>query len=159
MPATNQTSHFALNQWIGEDKPKMADFNQDNRRIDSAIADHAASQALHLSEEERARWNSAVPVMGTYIGDGAKSRVIDLGFSPRFGMVFAIDRLIIQSLGTSSDMYVYSAFLSADGCTLGAYIEPNGIYVISNMQAVGGRIARLNDSGVMYAYMVYPDLQ
>ena len=36
MPSTNKTS-AGLNQWIGSDKPKMADFNADNAIIDGKI--------------------------------------------------------------------------------------------------------------------------
>ncbi len=39
MPSTNKTANLELNQWIGTDKPKMADFNADNSLIDAAIGD------------------------------------------------------------------------------------------------------------------------
>lgn len=38
MASTNKTESLTLNQWIGADKPKMEDFNFDNIKIDTAIA-------------------------------------------------------------------------------------------------------------------------
>lgn len=44
MASTNKTETLGLNQWIGSDKPKMEDFNSDNRLIDTALAGHRADQ-------------------------------------------------------------------------------------------------------------------
>ncbi len=44
MASTNMTEHLKLNQWIGSDKPKMADFNADNRKVDQAVGSHTADQ-------------------------------------------------------------------------------------------------------------------
>lgn len=37
MGSTHKTQRLALNQWIGEDRPKRLDFNEDNAKIDAAI--------------------------------------------------------------------------------------------------------------------------
>lgn len=37
MPSTNKLPHTGLNQWIGSDKPIMADFNRDNQIIDGLV--------------------------------------------------------------------------------------------------------------------------
>lgn len=36
MPSTHKTGHLSLNNWLGTDKPKKDDFNEDNSRIDNA---------------------------------------------------------------------------------------------------------------------------
>lgn len=36
MPSSNKTSHLRLNRWVGTDKPKKDDFNDDNLLIDAA---------------------------------------------------------------------------------------------------------------------------
>ena len=61
MPSTNSTEHLALNQWLGTDKPKMADFNADNLKLDAAMGNHLADAVSHLTENERNVWNHAVP--------------------------------------------------------------------------------------------------
>ena len=40
-----QTSHFQLSQWEGEDRILRENFNSDNAKVDAALADHAAALA------------------------------------------------------------------------------------------------------------------
>ena len=58
--STNKTQHYHLNQWEAEDKVLRAEFNQDNAKLDSAMAQAA---------QERAELRSAIPkiVTGTYL--------------------------------------------------------------------------------------------
>ncbi|RHR10488.1 hypothetical protein DWX58_03570 [Pseudoflavonifractor sp. AF19-9AC] len=63
--ASGQTSNYGLNQWAAEDKVIRTEFNEDNAKIDAALA------------------TIPVIVTGTYVGNGATSRFIDLGFTPR----------------------------------------------------------------------------
>ena len=86
MASTNMTEHLKLNQWIGSDKPKMADFNADNRKVDQAVGSHTADQTMHLTEAERAAWNKAIPIVGGYTGDGTPMRAVEMGVAPRFGI-------------------------------------------------------------------------
>ena len=79
MASTNMTEHLKLNQWIGSDKPKMADFNADNRKVDQAVGSHTADQTMHLTEAERAAWNKAIPIVGGYTGDGTPMRAVEMG--------------------------------------------------------------------------------
>ena len=74
--STNKTQHYHLNQWEAEDKVLRAEFNQDNAKLDSALAQAA---------QERAELRSAIPkiVTGTYQGNGAASQTIPLGFAPK----------------------------------------------------------------------------
>ena len=39
--STNKTQHYHLNQWEAEDKVLRAEFNQDNAKLDSALAQAA----------------------------------------------------------------------------------------------------------------------
>ena len=73
--STNKTTHYQLNQWEPEDKVLRTEFNEDNLKIDQALAALAG----------------AVPriVTGTYTGDGTESRIIDLGFAPKAVFVSA----------------------------------------------------------------------
>ena len=50
--STNKTQHYHLNQWEAEDKVLRAEFNHDNAKLDSAMA-----QAAREREELR----SALP--------------------------------------------------------------------------------------------------
>ena len=41
MASTNKTTHLRLNQWEGSDPVLRTDFNQDNSKIDQAVAARA----------------------------------------------------------------------------------------------------------------------
>ena len=71
--ASNYTSSYQLCQWEAEDKVLRTEFNADNTKIDAALAGLAAA-ALKLA-------------VGTYTGDGAASRVISVGFTPKAVLV------------------------------------------------------------------------
>lgn len=62
--STNHTERYGLCQWEAGDKVLRTDFNQDNARIDAALADQAGTLAK-LTSHLRS-W----PVRYTYIGYG-----------------------------------------------------------------------------------------
>ena len=70
--ASNHTTNYQLCQWEATDKVLRTDFNQDNQKIDAALA--------------------AVPKIaaGTYTGNGAAARTISLPFTPQ--VVFLCDQ-------------------------------------------------------------------
>ena len=43
MSSSNKTSYLGLNQFVGSDKPKMEDFNADNRLLDEKMQQHVQS--------------------------------------------------------------------------------------------------------------------
>ena len=63
--STNHTTNYALCQWLATDQVKRTDFNEDNAKIDAALATIPKIAA------------------GTYTGNGAASRIIPLGFTPK----------------------------------------------------------------------------
>lgn len=70
--ATNHTTNYQLCQWEATDKVLRTDFNEDNQKIDAALA--------------------GIPkiTFGVYTGNGAASRTIALPFTPK--VVFLCDR-------------------------------------------------------------------
>ena len=155
MASTNSTANLRLNQWIGSDKPKMADFNEDNRKLDEAVSAHIADTAVHPTAAERQTWTNAAPLFGSYVGNGEPVRTVELGFKPSFGILFAADKNIVQPSGQGSTAVVFSAFISKDGCSQGAYIIDSGFEACSQPTAVANRIACLNEPEVTYLYMMF----
>lgn len=74
-----KTENYQLNQWDKTDRIQMEDFNADNAKIDAAIkeAKDAAAVAAALAT------STSKLHFGTYTGNGAESRTISLGFTPK----------------------------------------------------------------------------
>ena len=83
MPSSNKTLYLALNKWLGSDKPKKDDFNDDNQIIDeamnamsvridglsgadSALAEHTSDSAAHVTGGEKASWNGAATNLSSH---------------------------------------------------------------------------------------------
>lgn len=88
MPSSAKTSYLQLNSWSAGDKPKMADFNSDNQKVDSALQAHVQNTALHL-QGNQSTWVAQPFVTGTYTGDGAAEKAVTLGFMPALLVVTA----------------------------------------------------------------------
>ena len=96
MASTNHTPNLNLNQWAANDEVKRQDFNDDNAKIDAAVA--AANTALNSAVTSLNTAIAAKPdlVFGNYAGNRATTRVISLGFTPKavliicqsYGMVY-----------------------------------------------------------------------
>ena len=65
------TENYHLHQWVPEDNFLRTDFNQDFQKIDAALA-----------EVEALAGSKCSVVAGTYSGNNAESREINLGFQP-----------------------------------------------------------------------------
>ena len=77
----NHTTNYNLSQWSKSDQVLMEDFNADNAKIDAALAQKAEASALAaLAQTVEGKARIAV---GSYTGDGAESRFISVGFTPR----------------------------------------------------------------------------
>ena len=90
--ATNYTTNYGLCQWEPEDNFLREEFNQDNAKIDEALAAKADSADMNSQvaalEARISTLESRVDVeSGTYTGDGAASKYISLSFQPRAVLV------------------------------------------------------------------------
>lgn len=129
MPS-NQTPNYALNQWEAADQVRMEDFNADNAKLDAAIkavdqrVDGLTSSKANVSAlttlEQRVNTLTAGKadasalaqkvsvIAGAYTGDGAASRVISLGATPRALLLFS-------SSGKTADVNVSYGGLALPG--------------------------------------------
>ncbi len=71
--STNKTKNYNLHAWEPGDDFLRSEFNENFAAIDTALGEKSELAA------------------GTYEGDGAKSRVISLGFTPRAVLVMQYD--------------------------------------------------------------------
>ena len=89
------TPNYGLHQWVPEDVFVRTDFNEDLQKIDTAI------QGAHDLAEGRANI-----IFGTYTGNGSATRTIELGFTPKWILVFPSDGYIASfNMGLAAPGY------------------------------------------------------
>jgi len=153
MPSSSKTSYLKLNYWSAGDKPKMADFNSDNQRVDSALQEHAQNTVLHLQGNQGA-WISQPFVSGSYTGNGAATRAVTLGFRP------ALVVILPQAYGplevdTVQQIPILRFAMGADSQgSSGLAITANGFTVQQAQNAPLAGMAKvcLNENKVIYRY-------
>lgn len=159
MSSTNKTSYLSLNNWLPTDKPKREDFNMDNTAIDSAIKEHFTDGVIHISDEERSRWNSPVYI-DVYFGDGTLSRTItnDCDFIPEAAIVFACDKCPSRFSASQLKKYNYFAFATDIGSTRGFHLSrtDSSFTVTQDVTPVQeSEFNYLNELGTAYTYILF----
>ena len=112
------TSNYQLHQWEASDSFLRTDFNTDFQKIDAAIkgVETAANTALALKADKTELTQACgaldeakcETLTGSYTGNGANTRTIDLGCAPR--AVFIDDELAVPGMAGS-----YLLSLTASG--------------------------------------------
>lgn len=127
--ASNYTEHYGLCQWDAADQVLREEFNQDNKKIDGALA--------------------TIPqlVFGSYVGNGSATRKIELGFTPSVLFVVAKDGMTFREINGSSQfcgglvfkdepaLDVYRDRMILEICENGfhvAYNVDNSLYLYTN---------------------------
>ena len=135
--ASQYTQNYQLCQWLAADQVKRTDFNEDNTKIDTALASLAAGklEAAHLEpintqlsqlstqitqtasqvsqvSSSLSQTAATIPklAVGSYTGDGAASRTIPLAFTPTAVLVMTADGRINYDNG---DKFYYGGLALA----------------------------------------------
>ena len=136
--ASSETQNYALPQWAADDRIMREEFNGAMATIDSA---------LHSKPEL---------VFGTYTGNGAASRTISLGFTPKAVLVTASSGLV--GYEASGKIYHYGGLALANAPTSisgqNVLAVVNGGFSVRNTGDSGDamKIAS-NLNGTLYHYM------
>lgn len=91
-----QTKNLNLNRWAPEDFVRLTQINQNFDKIDEEVG---ALKMEHLA-------------LGTYTGDGADSRTIELPFAPKLAILMGY---INQSAGMSILTQTNDRFIASSG--------------------------------------------
>ena len=88
----NRTSNYKLCQWEADDKIQRVDFNEDNAKIDGAIK---ASDTKADGKAEKSALTALAQTVaqerihvGSFVGNGANPRTIQLPWAPTFAVLF-----------------------------------------------------------------------
>ena len=134
------TEHYQLHQWVPEDDFLRTDFNTDFQKIDAAIkgVETAANTALALKADKTELTQACgaldeakcETLTGSYTGNGAETRSISVGASPK---------AVILSWDNNSD-----TALKGGGAVRTITVTSNGFRTDD---------ATMNVSGMAYTYL------
>ena len=130
------TSNYQLHQWVPEDDFLRSDFNEDFQKIDAGIA--AALAAAGEKTEI---------VAGSYTGNDAAGRTIDLGFQPK-AVFFEHSRGVRDQTTTQGGLALQGMNLFGRNGGTAASITPTGF----SISYASGNIY-LNASNFLYYYL------
>ena len=177
--ATNQTTNYQLNQWEPTDAVQRVEFNQDNAKMDAALkslsdqvvqkANQSALNTLISAVNQKAEQEDLDSLedtvqqisadltkitFGTYAGDGAESRTINLGFTPKAVFVIEAGGRTLMS-GYSIQHYGGLAFQNTPATDSSGdivQIVTNGFKVFNRLN---GDYIRTNYEGLDFHYIAF----
>ena len=124
------TPNYGLHQWVPEDDFLRTDFNEDLSKLDTALG--AKCEMCH----------------GAYVGDGADSQFISLGFTPK--------AVLVAYLGNYREHY---GGLAVEGYPATLANQPILATEEGGMRvyrvSIGGSSANLNYQGTSYFYLAF----
>ncbi len=160
--ATNHTPNYNLSQWEPSDPVQRTDFNTDNAKLDAALAALAAEKADAsalaplATKAEVSSVQEAIPHIsaGFYNGDGAASRTINLGFTPK--AVFVCKSTGETSFVDANRYYWFYGGLAVSGMPAYAKNTPLVSSVSGGFQVYfteGNDMPRSNQKDLRYHYL------
>ncbi|MCL2580491.1 MAG: hypothetical protein FWE32_10770 [Oscillospiraceae bacterium] len=180
MASSEKTPALGLNRWRGTDIPMREDFVADNEILDTAISalqsggsgaggndprldGHLGNQEVHVSAGDRALLTALGegggngPLIGTYTGNGSMTQGIALGFRPRFGVVFADERALIETGSNGLFQISRCGIVTNSGNSRGIDGHATGFRVHDWMagSATGTDYMGLNQAGQRYVYAMW----
>lgn len=154
MSSTNKTEYLKLNQWLGSDRPQRIDFVDDNKIIDDAIKLHNSNSGIHITSEQRDKINEPY-VMLSYGGTGSETYSINLGFSPKFVIVFTKNSAPMQ-IDSSGDIIVNQSFVAkSNGTAGGVTINGSSVIVTQSSTATNSIKYNLNKLNGQYCIIAF----
>ena len=130
--AANYTANYNLCQWEATDQVLRTDFNQDNAKIDAALADKAEAETVSalqtavaakaeasaLSALENQVSSMGIPkAEGTYTGNGGHQYTVTVGFRPALVILFNLgsglgNSSLVFLLGTENAQFISTQYNS-----------------------------------------------
>ena len=124
-----------------------------NEAIIKNFNDHISNSELHINPN-----SSANPfyVVGSFMGNGNDSQLINLPFTPSFVIVFAGNSPCVKFSSNTQDAILYFGFCSKDAPSAGLWPAPNG-FTAKNIKAspVCKVVKNLNFRGITYHYVAF----
>lgn len=99
--------------------------------------------------------NSDISI-GTYVGDGASSKTINVEGEIEFGIIYAVGEPLSQTITANGDCWVFAGMMSQSGCSAEISIVSGGFQVKQDASSpMDGKRGMLNQNGRPYIYVVW----
>lgn len=155
MASSKKTKRYGLNQWYGTDVPKREDFVKDNEIIDNVMATHADDTSMHLTPEDRLRFDELI-FRDTYIGDNAMERTFELPFQPILLIIFTVSSPINRVDFTAKTHDLNFGFYAAGCSSWGIDVSGKTLTVRHSVVAdFKSELSTFNSKGSKYVYVAF----
>ena len=156
MASSSKTNILGLNQWVGTDTPKRADFNNDNSILEIILGAHYTDSSIHVTSTDKAKWNELYKI-GYYYGSGTASQTITLTFSPSAVFVAQNGRPFNFYNATDAKTYIHSGFAINSYRSSGITLETFGFKVeySTATPSYSNAYPSLNSAGSVYMYIAF----
>lgn len=99
--------------------------------------------------------NSDISI-GTYVGDGASSKTINVEGEIEFGIIYAVGEPLSQTITANGDCWVFAGMMSQSGCSADISIVSGGFQVKQDASSpMDGKRGMLNQNGKSYIYAIW----
>ena len=145
------TENYGLKLWGTEDSPSRAGVNGNWGLVDAALAgktDGAVTAAL----ESRVAGKPEI-VAGAYTGDGATSRFIGLGFTPKAVLVVCVNGAMRNGSVAYGGLTLPNNPVIADDGSVLLTVVTNGFQVVRGYRVSGTYYADTNNPDKSYYYL------
>ena len=94
--------------------------------------------------------------IGTYVGDGARSKTVSVDKEIKFGVIYAVGEPLSQTITANGDCWVYAGMMSQSGCSADISLVDGGFQVKQDASSpMDGKRGMLNQSGKTYVYVIF----
>ena len=156
--STNHTTNYNLCQWLATDQVQRTDFNADNAKIDAALADLENNKAALTDLEplessiQQITADLTKLTFGTYSGDDAVSRTINLGFTPTAVLLFDSYGRTMTSSGTA---YYFGGLAIGNHSVVNPSSDMVLQIVANGFMVYCSEKVRSNDANFTYHYIAF----
>jgi len=120
---------------------------------DLLCGSHITNSAIHVTQADKDLWNAPFS-LGTYFGDGAASRTVAAGFTPKLAAVFAVQYPANTVDFANSGSSCFWGLAAGAYGTQGIELTGTGFRLLQGSSyAVEGCLPKLNEAGVTYFYI------
>ncbi len=120
---------------------------------DLLCGSHITDKDVHVTLNDKALWNAPF-VMGSYVGTGAGSRSIALGFKPSLVLLFASNMPLVVADYNNSTAQCYLGIGTASGGLMGFSVTSSG-FKVSQTDSYSGNSMKYNQAGISYIYIAF----